>query len=64
LGGTKLTGGYGKIQGTLIGALIMGVLSNGLTLLNVDYYWQLVIKGAVIVIAVLIDRIRSNGLAR
>lgn len=60
LGGTKLTGGVGRVQGTLIGALIMGVLTNGLTLMNVDYYWQLVVKGAVIVLAVLLDRIRSD----
>jgi ribose transport system permease protein len=60
LGGTSFTGGVGKIQGTIIGALIMGVLSNGLTLLDVSYYWQLVIKGAVIILAVLLDRLRSK----
>jgi ribose transport system permease protein len=61
LGGTRFTGGVGTVQGTIIGALIMGVLSNGLTLLNVGYYWQLVVKGAVIVLAVLLDRIRSRN---
>ncbi|MFD0769389.1 ABC transporter permease [Bacillus sp. CGMCC 1.60114] len=60
LGGTSFTGGVGKIQGTIIGALIMGVLSNGLTLLDVSYYWQLVIKGAVIILAVLLDRLRTK----
>ena len=61
LGGTSFVGGFGRIQGTIIGVLIMGVLTNGLTLLNVDYYWQLVVKGGVIVIAVLLDRLRSRS---
>lgn len=60
LGGTSFTGGVGAIQGTIIGALIMGVLSNGLTLLDVSYYWQLVIKGGVIILAVLLDRLRTK----
>ncbi|HWO98561.1 MAG TPA: ribose ABC transporter permease [Bacillus sp. (in: firmicutes)] len=60
LGGTSFTGGVGTIQGTIIGALIMGVLSNGLTLLDVSYYWQLVIKGGVIILAVLLDRLRTK----
>ena len=59
LGGSSLTGGNGKIQGTIIGVLIMGVITNGLTLMDVSYYWQLVAKGAVIISAVLIDRLRS-----
>lgn len=58
LGGTSLTGGTGRVQATIIGVLIMGVISNGLTLLDVSYYWQLVVKGAVILIAVLLDRLR------
>jgi len=61
LGGTSFAGGFGRIQGTIIGVLIMGVLTNGLTLLNVDYYWQLIVKGGVIVVAVLLDRLRSRG---
>ncbi|WP_239587606.1 ABC transporter permease [Bacillus pakistanensis] len=61
LGGTSFTGGVGKIQGTIIGVLIMGVISNGLTLMDVNYYWQLVVKGAVIVAAVLLDRIRGHS---
>lgn len=55
LGGTSFTRGVGEIQGTIIGALIMGVLSNDLTLLDVSYYWQLVIKGVVIILAVLLE---------
>ncbi|WP_410511329.1 ribose ABC transporter permease [Paenibacillus sp. BR2-3] len=59
LGGTSFVGGVGKIQGTIIGVLIMAVLSNGLTLLNVDFYWQMIVKGLVIVIAVLLDKLRN-----
>ncbi|MBZ4645516.1 MAG: ribose transport system permease protein [Petroclostridium sp.] len=59
IGGTSTVGGEGKITGTLIGALIMGVLRNGLNILNVSSYLQQVIIGAVIVIAVLIDKYRK-----
>ncbi|WP_117168026.1 ABC transporter permease [Paraliobacillus sediminis] len=59
LGGTSFTGGIGKVQGTIIGVLIMGVITNGLTLMDVSYYWQLVVKGGVIISAVLLDRLRS-----
>ena len=56
LGGTSLTGGKGRIVGTLIGVLIIGVLNNGLNLLGVSSCYQQVVKGVVILIAVLIDR--------
>ncbi|KAA1181858.1 ABC transporter permease subunit [Paenibacillus sp. B2(2019)] len=56
LGGTSLTGGRGRIVGTLIGALIIGILNNGLNLLGVSSFYQMVVKGIVIAIAVLIDR--------
>lgn len=56
LGGTSLTGGRGWIVGTLIGALIIGVLNNGLNLIGVSSFFQQVVKGAVILLAVLIDR--------
>lgn len=56
LGGTSLTGGKGRIFGTLIGVLIIGVLNNGLNLIGVSSFYQQVIKGVVILIAVLIDR--------
>ncbi|WP_440894713.1 ABC transporter permease subunit [Amphibacillus sp. Q70] len=56
LGGTSLTGGKGKIAGTLIGALIIGVLNNGLNLIGVSSFFQQVVKGSVILLAVLVDR--------
>jgi len=59
LGGTSLNGGKGKITGTIIGALIIGVLSNALNILDVSSYYQTMVKGAVILLAVLLDR-KSN----
>ncbi len=56
LGGTSLFGGVGSIGGTLLGAFIVGIISNGLTILNVPYYYQLIAKGLVIFIAILIDK--------
>lgn len=56
LGGTSLSGGKGRIFGTLVGALIIGVLNNGLNLLNVSSFYQQVVKGGVILLAVLLDR--------
>jgi inositol transport system permease protein len=59
IGGTSLSGGIGTIWGTIIGALIIGVLNNGLDLLNVSAYWQTIIKGSIIVAAVIVDE-RKN----
>ena len=59
LGGTSLSGGVGRITGTALGAIIIGVLGNALNLLNVSSYYQMMIKAAVILVAVLIDR-KSN----
>jgi len=64
LGGTSFVGGVGSIVGTLIGALIIAVLSNGLVLLGVSDIWQYIIKGLVIVGAVALDRYRQRGSAR
>lgn len=59
IGGTSLSGGIGTIWGTIVGALIIGVLNNGLDLLNVSAYWQTIVKGSIIVVAVIIDE-RKN----
>ena len=56
LGGTSLDGGVGGIFGTIIGALIIGILNNALNLMDVSSYYQLLLKGLVILIAVLLDR--------
>src|SRR4029077_8627764 len=64
LGGTSFVGGIGSILGTLGGALIIAVLSNGLILTGVSDVWQYVIKGLVIIGAVALDRYRLQGSAR
>lgn len=60
VGGTSMAGGAGKIGGTIIGGLIIGVLNNGLNLLNVNSFWQYVVKGTVILLAVFIDYIKNK----
>ncbi|AWM86361.1 ribose ABC transporter permease [Microvirga sp. 17 mud 1-3] len=64
LGGTSFVGGIGSIWGTLIGALIIAILSNGLILVGVSDIWQFIIKGFVIIGAVALDRYRLKGSAR
>ncbi len=60
IGGTSLSGGVGSVTGTVIGAAIIGVLNNGLVLLNVSPFWQLVAKGVVILLAVIIDKMNRK----
>lgn len=61
IGGASFFGGVGTVGGTLVGALIMGVLRNGLNLLNVSAHWQIVVIGAVIVAAVWVDVVRQRA---
>lgn len=56
LGGTSLSGGEGSVIGTIIGAMIIGVLNNGLNLMNVSPFYQLIVKGFVIILAVILDK--------
>ena len=61
LGGVSITGGEGRLEGTFLGVLIIGILSNGLILLNVEPYYQLVIKGLALLSAVGLDRLRKRA---
>jgi len=60
IGGTSLSGGRGSVLGTVLGALIIGVLNSGLVIMGVDPFWQKVIKGSVILLAVVIDRLNAE----
>ena len=60
IGGVSLSGGRGRITGTVIGALILGVMLSGFTFLRVDAYYQDIIKGCIIVVAVVVDQHRQN----
>ncbi len=60
IGGTSLMGGYGRIGGTIIGSIIMGILINGLVLMNVSAYYQQIITGLIIVLAVAFDTYAKN----
>lgn len=64
LGGTSLAGGRGSIMGSLIGAFVIGVLADGLVMLGVSEFWQMVIKGGVIIFAVAADQFQSRLQAR
>lgn len=61
LGGTSMSGGKGTIVGALIGAILIGTLENGMVMMNINSYWQDVISGIVLVIAVVFDIIKNRG---
>jgi len=64
LGGTSMSGGRGRILGTIVGAFVIGVLSDGLVMMGVSSFWQTVIKGLVIIAAVVIDQAQQRLQAR
>ena len=61
IGGTSLNGGVGGVTGTVLGALLIGVINNGLDLLNVSSYYQQIVKGVIIVGAVWLDRSKDKA---
>jgi len=64
LGGTSLAGGRGTIGGTVIGAFVFGVLSDGMVMMGVSEFWQMVIKGIVIISAVILDQMQGTAARR
>ncbi len=64
LGGTSMAGGIGTIGGTIVGAFVIGVISDGMVMCGVSEFWQMVIKGLVIVFAVIIDQFQRNMQAK
>ena len=60
IGGTSLAGGVGSVWGTLCGALVIGVINNGMDLLSISSYWQKIIKGAIIILAVVLDQMKNR----
>ena len=60
LGGVSFSGGVGKLGGTIIGVLVLGVLTNGLNLLNINSFWQYIIKGIIILLAVYLDILKKR----
>ena len=64
LGGTSMAGGIGSVVGTIIGGLLSGVISTCITLLRVSSYWETIVTGAVVLIAVLIDALKDNASLR
>lgn len=64
LGGTSMSGGRGRIGGTIVGAFVIGILSDGLVMMGVSSFWQIVIKGLVIIAAVVVDQIQQRMEAR
>ncbi|MGL5436648.1 MAG: ABC transporter permease [Lachnospiraceae bacterium] len=62
LGGTSMSGGKGSISGTVIGAIVIGILKNGMNLLGIDSSWQYIVQGIVIILAVYIDFVKQEGI--
>lgn len=60
LGGTSMSGGRGRIAGTIVGAFVIGILSDGLVMMGVSSFWQIVIKGLVIIAAVVVDQAQQK----
>ena len=60
LGGTSMAGGRGRISGTVFGAMVIGIIANGLNLIGVSSYWQLIVKGLIIACAVVLDSQKGN----
>ena len=60
IGGTSTSGGKGRLWGTLLGALIMGIITNGMNLMNISTNWQYIMQGTIIIVAVGLDRIKNN----
>ena len=61
IGGTSFVGGIGTIWGSVVGALIIGVINNVLDLVNVSPFWQMVVKGMIIVVAIIIDERKNKS---
>ena len=64
IGGTSLVGGLGRVTGTVIGVLILGVMMSGFTFIRIDAYYQEMVKGAIIVAAVIADQYRNKKRGR
>ena len=60
IGGTSMTGGVGKVSGAILGAVIMMSIDNGMSMMNLDAYWQFIVKGIILVAAVLFDTQTKN----
>jgi erythritol transport system permease protein len=60
LGGTSLSGGRGTIGGTIIGALVIGILEDGMVMMGVSSFWKMVVKGIVIIVAVVVDQLQQS----
>lgn len=61
IGGTSMRGGSGTVYGALIGALVMASLDNGMSMLDVDTYWQMIVKGSILTLAVWVDVSTRSG---